>query len=129
MTPQVNGDEWRNALDGMEHRLERQMRLLTQPIADDVKDVKALQQTANGRIGRLEEDRVRRDTEDRVRAELAKSAVELVATRAADAIRVQDERRREREWGARKLSTAIAGAGVLIAALSFLASLLAHSIS
>lgn len=117
-----NGDEWRNALDALEHRVERQIRQALAPIAENVKDIRILQQQQNGRVGRLEEDRIRRDAGDIVRAEMAQAAVENAATAAAAVVA-------SREWSARKWSIVIAIASVSIAVISLVTSLLAHSIT
>jgi hypothetical protein len=117
-----NGDEWRNALDALEHRVERQIRQTLAPIAENVKDIRLLQQQQNGRVGRLEEDRIRRDAADAVRAELAHHAVETAAKQAAEVVARHE---RSRKWWLGVVTAAGVGVGIV----STLAGLIAQWLS
>ncbi len=95
MNPQVNGDEWRNALDSLEHRILRAIRDQLQPVKETTARIEREVISTNGRVTRLEQDRIRRDAADGVRAELAKQAVEVAATKAAEVVAGRD---RSRKW-------------------------------
>lgn len=95
------------------------MRLLIEPVAEDVHEVKLAVQAQNGRVGRLEEDRVRRDAGDGVRAEMAQQAVDEAARKAA-------ELASRRDWSQKKIGYVVAVGVAVLGAVSTLAALAAH---
>lgn len=118
----MNGDEWRNALDALEHRILRSIRDQLLPVKETTARIEREVVSTNGRVTRLEQDRIRRDAADGVRAELAAKAVETAAEKAAEAI---SRRERSRRWWLGVITAATGG----VIAVTTLTGLLSQYLS